>query len=224
MKKKASLGNRFHRVLRKIVYCTLILIVLLAGFCLWWSHGNSSVYRHKLLNFLQHKLISIDPIPRKSHVKVIYVLGGSQRDLDSRFKKAAEIYDHHTIKKILILSRPGKTAYSRNLGRNLTNDEWSFAKLKKMGINGSDIELVEIKKGFFGTLSEAKHVSALVRTRGWKSIILITSPYHTLRTRISFEKFLRADNVTLYVLGSAQRGTLRELIVEFIKINVYKWL
>jgi len=224
VKKKASTGNRSHRVLRRILYCALILIVLLSSFSLWWRYGNSSVYRHKLLNVLQHKLISIDPIPRKSHANVIYVLGGSQRDLDSRFKRAAEIYNHHTIKKVLILSRPGKTTYSRKLGRNLTNDEWSFAKLEKMGIAGSDIELVQIKKGFFGTLTEAKNVSAIVRKKGCKSIILITSPYHTLRTRMSFEKFLWADNVKLNVLGSTERGTLSELIVEFIKLKVYEWL
>ena len=80
------------------------------------------------------ELIYIDPPPAGAKVDVIYVLGGSQRSLEFKYKKASELYHKGICKRIWILSRPGITEYSVSLGRNLTNEEWSILKLTEFGV------------------------------------------------------------------------------------------
>src|SRR5579862_8558340 len=74
-------------------------------------------------------LVKAEPMPadsfgseREPHA-AIYVLGGGQKDLLSRFTTAADLYHQGMASKVLILSRPGLPEYSPVLGRNLTNDE-----------------------------------------------------------------------------------------------------
>ena len=126
-------------------------------------------------------------------------------------------------KKILILSRTGKTEYSVSLGRNLTNDEWSILKLKEFGVPKERIETIRINEGFFGTFSEAKGISSLIKNRGYKSLLLIPSPDHTHRVKISFNKHLKG-RAAFYVQGSEEKQFLRDLIVEFFKLKVYQYL
>ena len=126
-------------------------------------------------------------------------------------------------KKILILSRTGKTEYSVSLGRNLTNDEWSILKLKEFGVPKERIETIRINEGFFGTISGAKGISSLIKNRGYKSLLLISSPDHTHRVKISFNKHLKG-RAAFYVQGSEEKQFLRDLIVEFFKLKVYQYL
>jgi len=56
-------------------------------------------------------------------------LGGSQRSLELKYKTASELFHKGICKRIWILSRPGKTEYSKSLRRNLTNDECSLLLL-----------------------------------------------------------------------------------------------
>ena len=77
--------------------------------------------------------------------------------------------------KILILSRTGRTEYSSKLGRNLTNDEWAVLNLEKLGISNNIVEPIDIEKGFFGTLAEAKSISKLSVKRKYKSLVLVMS-------------------------------------------------
>ena len=126
-------------------------------------------------------------------------------------------------KKIWIFSKPGKTEYSRSLGRNLTNDEWSVLKLKEFGVPEEGVEAIKIKSGFFGTLSEAKGISSLIKIRGYKSLLLVSSPYHTNRVKISFDNFLKNQNTSLLIQGSEGKAFLRDLIIEFFKLKVYQY-
>jgi hypothetical protein len=117
------------------------------------------------------------------------------------------------------------TEYSVSLGRNLTNNEWSNLKLKEFGVPTECIEPIKAKEGFFGTFSEAKGISGLMESRGYRSVLLISSPWHTHRLKISFEKFLRNQHITMYVQKSGERDALlRDLLVEYIKLKVYQYL
>jgi hypothetical protein len=165
-----------------------------------------------------------------------YVLGGSQTNLEHKYKTASELYHKGICKRIWILSRPGITEYSVSLGRNLTNNEWSILKLKEFGVPTECIEPIEVKEGFFGTFTEAKGISSLIKIRGYKSLLLISSPEHLYRAEISFDNFLKDQNISIYacpvksgfyltgVKGSGGRVLLRNLLVEFIKLKVYQYL
>ena len=154
----------------------------------------------------------------------MYVLGSSQRSLELKYKTASELFHKGICKRIWVLSRPGKTEYSKSLRRNLTNDEWSILKLKEYGVPEENVEPIEIDEGFFGTYSEAKGISSLVKNRGYKSLVLVSSPYHTRRLKISFNNFLKNQNTSLLIQGSEGKAFLKDLIIEFFKLKVYQYL
>jgi uncharacterized SAM-binding protein YcdF (DUF218 family) len=185
---------------------------------------SSKKLRTNLEYLLKTDLIRLDPLPPSGPIEVMYVLGGTQRSLELKFDTAAILYHNGMSKKILILSRPGKTEYSRLLKRNLTNDEWDFLKLEQRNILKKDIEHIYLNKSYFGTFAEAKNVSYIVKERGFKSIILICAPYHSHRVRISFNKFLKNNNLLVYVEGSSEHFFLGELLIEFIKLKIYQYI
>jgi hypothetical protein len=95
---------------------------------------SSKKLRTNLEYLLKTDLIRIDPLPASGPIDAMYVLGGTQRSLELKFDTASILYHNGISKKILILSRLGKTEYSRLLKRNLTNDEWDFLKLEQRKI------------------------------------------------------------------------------------------
>jgi len=199
----------------------LSVFIALIFFTVWLNSGNSSTFRANIEHLLKNELISPDSTPSATNVDAIYLLGGSQRSLELKFKTAATLFHEGICKRILILSRRGKTEFSSLLGRNFTNDEWAILKLEELGVPKKNIEAIPIKKGFFGTFSEAKGISSLIKNRTYKRIILISSPDHTHRVKVSFEKFLKDHNVAFYVQGSGESVSLRQLIVEFMKLKIY---
>ena len=192
---------------------------------IWLNSGSSGAFRTDLKHLILSELIDINPLPSGAKVDVIYVLGGSQRSLELKYKKAAEFFHKGICKRIWILSRPGITEYGVSLGRNLTNNEWSILKLTEFGVPTECIEPIKAKEGFFGTFSEAKGISSLIKRQGYKSLLLISLPEHLYRAEISFDNFLKDENTSIYVEGSGKRDVLlRYLLVEFIKLKVYQYL
>ena len=223
-KEKQGKENRVRAISLRVTLLAACAFLVLSSFSLWLASDNSSAFRAILKHLIREELVSENPKTYPNVVDAIYVLGGSQSSLEFKFKTTAELYHNGVSRKIMILSRPGKTEYSSLLGRNLTNDEWAICKLEDLGIPQESVELVSIAKGFFGTLTEAGSISRVIEKRGYKSLVLISSPYHTHRVRISFEKFLNDHDVTLYVHGSDEKDLQGELVKEFIKLKIYEYL
>ena len=154
----------------------------------------------------------------------IYVLGGNQANLTLRFRKAASLYHQGSSGKILILSRPGTTEFSPDVGRNLTNDEWGIRQLEILEVKSDDIEPVHVRSGHFGTFSEANAVSRMLRRRGCKRLVLVTSDYHTRRAFISFSKYLSGTSTELYVYGAGEVVGTRGLLSEYLKLLAYQYV
>ena len=167
-------------------------------------------------------LCEAHPAPPAASADAIYILGGGQSSLEKRFSIAASLYKDQIARRVLILSRPGITEYSTVLGRNLTNDEWAYGKLSDLGIHRSDMETVPVEKSFFGTLSEAAAISGLVKNRGYKKLILVTSDYHTKRVWKSFSTLMEHTDVTLYIYPAADPATILNLTGELAKLMVYR--
>ena len=203
---------------------------------IWLNSGSSGAFRTDLKHLILSELIDINPLPSGAKVDAIYILGGSQTGLELKYKTASELYHKGICKRIWILSMPGITEYSVSLGRNLTNEEWSVLKLQEFGVPKENVKPIRIKEGFFGTFSEAKGISSLIKKQGFKSLLLISSPEHLYRAEISFDNFLKDQNILIYacpvksgfyltgVKGSGGRALLRDLLVEFIKLKVYQYL
>lgn len=192
----------------------LIFAVLLVAMI---AYGSKT----ELKQYLMNQLTRIENFPPGTTCDAAYVLGGSPPSLLLKCKKVASLYRQGRCKKLLIPHRPGITEYNPQLGRNLTNDEWSIRQLERLGIPERSIQLVNIKKGFFGTYSEAKTISSFAVHWGYKSLLLVTAPHHTRRTLASFEYFLRAHPTNLYIEASSEKAGLHELLLEFLKLQVY---
>jgi len=95
--------------------------------------------------------------------------------------------------------------------------------LEELGIPKESVEPISIQKGFFGTFAEARGISRLIKERGYKSVALISAPYHTCRVKISFEKFLKGHGGKFYVHGSREEVPFIYLLKEFIKLKVYEY-
>ncbi len=155
---------------------------------------------------------------------VAYVLGGTEASLEKRFLRASALYKEGTVGKILFLSRSGKTRYSQDLGRNLTNDEWAIRYLTSLGLSPEDLDPIVVPARFFGTLGEADKLIEVTRVRGYKTLILVTSSYHTQRVWQTFISLAAGQDVTLYIYAANDEvGTLAR-IGECVKLGIYKLL
>ena len=185
-------------------------------------------FNKELKIFLMKRLVKVGPLLCGSHEAasegddLIYVLGGDQDSLKYRFKTATDLYHQGIGKKILILSEPGITEYDPVIERNLTNDEWAIRQLVDFGVKQEDIEPVSLEKGFWGTFTEAKGISALVFKSGYRHLTLVSSPYHTMRVWVTFSRFLQNRNVTLSIYASNDHANLRNLLLEYFKLVIYE--
>ena len=218
----------------KTLICVVVLIVLLStimvnsrNYFIYVNRDYLYIQYDKLINSIARKLIYEKPLPASISEKglkiksFIYVLGGNQYSLVNRFRKAASLYHKGFSKKILILSRPGITEFSPELGRNLTNNEWAIRELERLNVRKEDIEPVSVQKKGFGTLSEAKGLSDIVRKKGCNRLILVTSDYHTRRVLHTFLRYGSDNSFELYLYGSESEKDLIGLLSEYMKLFMY---
>ena len=168
---------------KPIFFISFSALLAFTLFLVWLNSNSASNFRADLRHLLSNELIHVNPPAPGTKVDALYVLGGGQTSLKYRYKTVADLFYKGICKRILILSSTGKTEYSRSLGRNLTNDEWSILKLKEFGVPKEHIEPVKIESGFFGTFTEAKGISSLIKIRGYKSLLLVSTPYHSHRLK-----------------------------------------
>jgi len=211
----------------------LVVIVLCAANVIVIKKGqieiniNYSKTHDHLVNFLIIELVMEKHIPENisnhkfKKTTLIYVLGGNQNSLIHRFRKASSLYHQDLSDKILILSRPGITEFNSELGRNMTNDEWSRRELERLDVRKEDIQPVSVQNGIFGTLNEEKSLSDIVRKKKYKRLILVTSDYHTRRVYYTFSRDTSNNSLEIYLYGSNDTRSLRVLLYEYIKLFLY---
>lgn len=152
---------------------------------------------------------------------VAYVLGGTQESLSYKWKTVGRLYAEGAVGKILILHRQGITEYSPALGRNLTNDEWAVGKLKEEGVTAEALEFVPVPPATFDTFAEARVISALARSRRVKRLVLVSSTHHTRRVWLSFSHFKTDNAFESFIVGSEERASAFELLLENMKLGIY---
>ena len=222
--KAGKVNKVFSYAIVLVIFFAIVVIIKI-----YYIDVNGNHYRlYKSLSYsLAMKLVMEKPMPagfskqESKTTTLIYVLGGNQDSLISRFRKASSLYHQGLSKKILILSRPGITEFNQELGRNLTNDEWSIRELEKLNVRKEDIEPASVKKGIFGTLSEAKDLSNIVRKKGSHRLILVTSNYHTRRVFSTFSKYASNNSFEIFIYGSNDTTGLGDLFLEYFKLLMY---
>lgn len=188
---------------------------------------ESAPGHRQLKSLLIGKLVMERPLPASPKASgrskdVIYVLGGSEGSLKKRFATAASLYRSGVASRVLILSKPGITEYDEARKRNKTNDEWAIDELTGLGVEKRDIEPMPRGKGFFGTFTEAKEISAAVLKRGAGHLVLVTSSYHTERAWLSFSKFMKGHESVLCIYPAEDGTDLEGLLIEYLKLVIYR--
>lgn len=186
--------------------------------------GSLTPLSDELARHLKGMTTAEDVITAGSAFDMVYILGGSQASLQEKYARLASLYRQIDCGRILILDRPGVTEYSGEAGRNLTNNEWSFMQLERFGIKRQDVDLLSIHEGYFGTLSEARAVTALMKERGYRTALLITAPHHTARVKRSFDRMISRNGRVCSVTGSAEKTPIGELLMENLKLITYTFV
>ena len=102
--------------------------------------------------------------------------------------------------------------------------------LTKMGVPGSAILISD--RPAKSTFDEAKIVKDLVKEKGFRSLILVTSPVHTRRAWLTYRKLFEKDDIRILVFPSPyskfnpenwwkERKYVREVIIEYEKLIYY---
>jgi uncharacterized SAM-binding protein YcdF (DUF218 family) len=155
---------------------------------------------------------------------VIYVLGGTPDSLKAKFQTASKLVRDGKAARVLVLSQQVLMPFSPALGRNLTADEWAVENLRAVGVTADAIEFVSIDDEFFGTWSEAKGLSRVVRERGYRRLILVTSRIHSRRVWESFSRTIEQPDTSLFLYLSDEPAYRRHLLPQYLKLLIYRAL
>jgi uncharacterized SAM-binding protein YcdF (DUF218 family) len=174
-------SERKNRNWKKI---SLRLAVALSLFLIW-------VF---LAPFLARNLVVEKSLERAD---AILVLSGSSTYLE-RTQKAAEIFKTGVAPKIFLTDDGSRGGWDRTQQRNPFFAERAKWELMKEGVPE---DAIEILPGIVeGTQDEAIVAEKTLRERNLRSILLVTSPYHTRRTLSTFETLLHKNAVEVGIV------------------------
>jgi uncharacterized SAM-binding protein YcdF (DUF218 family) len=150
--------------------------------------------------FLAKSLIVEKPLERAD---LIVVLSGSAA-YKERTLLAAQLYVRGIAPLIAISDDGGRGGWSRSEQTNVPFVELARRELVKNGV--AEDAIVQLPGQMTGTDSEAKAVEAYARLGRIRSVLLVTSPYHTRRAYATFEKAFAHLDIELGVAGTAAGG------------------
>ncbi len=142
------------------------------------------VARHPLMRFAGEFWVVDEPAAQSD---AIVVLGDDNYAGDRSFH-AADLYREGVA--------PVVVASGRLLRRNTGMAEIMQHDLESFGVPTASI--VPLTSRAENTREEAGEVAKLIRARGWKRVIIVTSNYHTRRTRFIYGRIL-PSNITFRV-------------------------
>ena len=205
-----------HRVLRAVRRLALAgVIVVVCGGAVFFP-------------FAGRYLVREDPL---THADAIFVLEGAHAE---RWMEAVDLYNAGYAPAIAL--SPGRTEEAelilRARGVHYPSSQ-SLARdaLAQMGVNPSAIVLPE--GSVDNTAEEAELLRGLAAARGWRSVMVITSKYHSRRAGFAFRRELRDTGVTITVRSTRYdvsdpahwwryRAEIRYVLSELQKLLAYR--
>lgn len=133
---------------------------------------------------------------------VIVVLGGSSVFIE-RTQKAAQLFKQGVAPKIVLTNDGTNAGWSKKEWRNPP-----YVELAKQSLIGQDVpdEAIEIlPEQVNGTFDEAELLQKKTVENGWKSVLIVTSAYHTRRALWTFEKVFAETEIAIGI-ASAPTG------------------
>ena len=150
-----------------------------------------------LAPFLARNLIIEKPLDKAD---VILVLGGSSTYIE-RTQKAAELFKKGAAPKIYLTDDGEQAGWSKIEKRNPPYFELARNSLIAQGVPPENIEILEPQ--VTGTIYEARILSEKAKSANLKSVLIVTSAYHTRRAFSTFQRIFTENNQQFiqYILG-----------------------
>ena len=158
-------GGVFFRLLVLILFLALLLVLYLV--------------RRPILQFAGELLIVEDPMQPSD---VLIVLGGDNLHGD-RAARAAELYRGRWAPRV-VASGPPLRSYA-------SEADLTYKDLSERGVPAD--ALIRLAHSAQNTHEEAQAIRRLVAARGWERVLIVTSNYHTRRSRYIFRRVLPAS-------------------------------
>jgi uncharacterized SAM-binding protein YcdF (DUF218 family) len=153
----------------------------------------------------------------------IILLGGEGSSLE-RSKKAAELFKSGYAKKVLLTD--GSFGYDHKM-----EIEKLTSRVEALGVPRTSILLEDQSQN---TFENAKFSKQILTKEGIKNALVVTSDWHTLRTKLTFEKVYRNSGVQLRFIAApsdnhlkhwwTDHSTKENVPMEWLKIVYYKLL
>ena len=144
-------------------------------------------------------LIVREPLDRAD---VIVVLSGSAT-LRERVEHAARLYDEKRAPKILLTTDNRQGGWSRSEQRNLYFHEIAIRQLSRLGVPTESVEVVTPPVD--STWDEATVLRDYAKAHNLRSILIVTSSYHSRRALFTFRNFF-ADTGTQVGIDPVETG------------------
>jgi uncharacterized SAM-binding protein YcdF (DUF218 family) len=187
----------------------------------------SSYFRVPILTRLGQFLV-VAHEPQKSDLIVCLAGGNIERGLAT-----ADLYKRGLAPSVFLSREEPPDGYGLLKERGLhypENVDLLLMVLRGLGV--PDTALLEGNRNVASTYDEAVLVKALVGSRGYDSIILVTSPTHSRRTWMTFKKILREEDCRLFMVPTSYSGFnpsdwwknpryLRQVVLEYQKLVFY---
>ena len=179
-----------------------------------------------LLRYSASAIIA-DSEPKKADA-IVLLSGGEP----GRAWGAADAYQQKLAPYVVQTREPEDSGYLelQKYGIELpTNFERNSRILRGMGVPQDAI--LRVEPFVTDTFDELTSVRELAQQKGWKSLIIVTSNYHTRRTRL-VARLILGSTIAFTVVGSAHggmnrdawwqsRGDVRTFLIEFEKLVAY---
>lgn len=180
------------------------------------------------LPFAGRYLVREDPLV---HADAIFVLDGARAE---RWMEALDLYKAGYA-PVIVLS-PGRmeeaevVLKARGI-RYPNNASLARDAMVQMGVNSSAIILPEVSVDNTG--QEAEMLRGLAATRGWRSVLMITSKYHSRRAGFAFRSEFRSSGISISVRTTRydvsdpahwwrHRPDIRYVVSELQKLVMYR--
>ncbi|MDR6552314.1 YdcF family protein [Paenibacillus qinlingensis] len=176
--------------------------------------------KDRWLDVLGNKLIVLDEV---SNSDVIILLGG-EGGFGERSRKAVELYKNGYATKVLLTD--GTFDYKHDMEINKM-----LAKVESLGVPEESIMLEDHAQN---TFENAKYTKEILEQEGMQKALVVTSDWHTLRTRLTFKKVYKNSGIDLHFVAApseftfdqwwTHHDTKKNVPLEWVKIIYYKLL
>jgi len=166
----------FRSLLRTLKWLSAACVLIVLGLLRWGSD----------------LLVAVDPMP--AHVDAAVVLQGSIVAQKARIAGAMSLLQRGIADRVL-LSVPRESYW----GQSIPPVARAYLQRTYGEVPASRVDFCETSEEVNSTAEEAEAQMVCIRERQWKSIVIVTSDYHTRRARILWRKTIQEQEPAIRV-------------------------